>query len=490
VNTGHHRSGNERCGPTADATRTCRSRPRSKRRTPCVHRRGRDRDPHARRQHRGAPRGRGRAIRGVVPTRGRTTSGHRVLSDDRDRAHDRGSLPATSSCSTTWASSRAGFVRHRLGESRRHRADGLPAEPGYVYTNTFADVAHKMRVCRQRGLGPSVAVFDARVPCALCSRYHDAGALPPGTLVKFYFSGGGYWAAARRCGVRHRSSSHSTCISPCSATPRFRGRSPYSAGSVCDSAVAARGTRARRAPARRHRGLGRRTLERRTGSRAAGALCAGRGPADRHNRRDAPRPSACSSSWIGPTSSPGSCSARIGCSRSSPSYAMPRCRTRGSAPGVLRDLVWDTRFGKGFDPENVKDVDVAFFDACGPVEPARAARRTRVGGATTDDRMGREEPGARPPVVRSALRRRGGAAHVDASTVWPHGRRRPSRSRCDFVTRGIDIAAPFAASSDLLDGVCDGIRGESPKPSRAARLARKDSEATLAGRHDRRLRAA
>ncbi|HEV7713757.1 MAG TPA: nucleotidyltransferase family protein [Asanoa sp.] len=30
--------------------------------------------------------------------------------------------------------------------------------------------------------------------------------------------------------------------------------------------------------------------------------------------------------------------------------------------GVLRDLVWDERFGSGFDAARVKDVDVAFFD--------------------------------------------------------------------------------------------------------------------------------
>jgi hypothetical protein len=30
--------------------------------------------------------------------------------------------------------------------------------------------------------------------------------------------------------------------------------------------------------------------------------------------------------------------------------------------GVIRDLVWDTRFGGGFDPARLKDVDVAYFD--------------------------------------------------------------------------------------------------------------------------------
>ncbi len=86
---------------------------------------------------------------------------------------------------------RAGFVDTGSVNLGGTGADGLPVEPGYVYTNTFADVAHKMRVCRERGLGPSVAVFEPgflRVVLA----YHAAGALPPGTLVKFYFSAGGY----------------------------------------------------------------------------------------------------------------------------------------------------------------------------------------------------------------------------------------------------------------------------------------------------------
>lgn len=70
-------------------------------------------------------------------------------------------------------------------------SDGLPAGRGYVYKNDFADVAYKMRVCTERGLGPSIAVFEPgflRVVLA----YHAAGALPAGTLVKFYFSEGGY----------------------------------------------------------------------------------------------------------------------------------------------------------------------------------------------------------------------------------------------------------------------------------------------------------
>src|SRR3954447_2485458 len=86
---------------------------------------------------------------------------------------------------------RAGFVDTGSVNLGGTGPDGLPAGAGYLYQNSFTDVAHKMQVCRERGLGPSVAIFEPgflRVVCA----YYDAGALPAGTLVKFYFSAGGY----------------------------------------------------------------------------------------------------------------------------------------------------------------------------------------------------------------------------------------------------------------------------------------------------------
>ncbi|HEV7526871.1 MAG TPA: 3-keto-5-aminohexanoate cleavage protein, partial [Acidimicrobiia bacterium] len=55
----------------------------------------------------------------------------------------------------------------------------------------FADIAYKMDVCRTRGLGPSIAIFEPGF-LRVVRAYYDAGALPAGTLVKFYFSAGGY----------------------------------------------------------------------------------------------------------------------------------------------------------------------------------------------------------------------------------------------------------------------------------------------------------
>jgi uncharacterized protein (DUF849 family) len=74
-------------------------------------------------------------------------------------------------------------------------ADGLPPASDYVYTNTFSDIAYKFATCERLRLGPSIAVFEPgflRVVVA----YARAGKLPQGTLVKFYFSAGGYLGSA------------------------------------------------------------------------------------------------------------------------------------------------------------------------------------------------------------------------------------------------------------------------------------------------------
>jgi uncharacterized protein (DUF849 family) len=86
---------------------------------------------------------------------------------------------------------RAGFVDTGSVNLGGTGADGLPPNSSYVYTNTFADIAYKMDACRQRGLGPSIAIFEPGF-LRVVRAYYDAGALPAGTLVKFYFSAGGY----------------------------------------------------------------------------------------------------------------------------------------------------------------------------------------------------------------------------------------------------------------------------------------------------------
>jgi uncharacterized protein (DUF849 family) len=69
--------------------------------------------------------------------------------------------------------------------------DGWPLPMDYVYTNSPNDIRAMAQVCLEQRLGPSVAVFEPgflRVVLAA----ERAGALPPGTLVKLYFSAGGY----------------------------------------------------------------------------------------------------------------------------------------------------------------------------------------------------------------------------------------------------------------------------------------------------------
>jgi len=47
--------------------------------------------------------------------------------------------------------------------------------------------------------------------------------------------------------------------------------------------------------------------------------------------------------------------------------------------GVVRDLVWGTRFGDGFDPDDVTDVDVAFFDLADLSEGREAVLESELG---------------------------------------------------------------------------------------------------------------
>jgi 3-keto-5-aminohexanoate cleavage enzyme len=86
---------------------------------------------------------------------------------------------------------RAGFVDTGSVNLGGTGKDGLPPAGSYVYTNTFADIRYTMDVCRARGLGPSIAVFEPGF-LRVVRAYSDAGALPAGTLVKLYFSEGGY----------------------------------------------------------------------------------------------------------------------------------------------------------------------------------------------------------------------------------------------------------------------------------------------------------
>src|SRR5436305_13848428 len=69
--------------------------------------------------------------------------------------------------------------------------DGLRPPIDFVYTNPFTSIVYQMNVCTGRGLGASIAIFEPGFLQVVLA-YAREGALPPGTLVKFYFAGGGY----------------------------------------------------------------------------------------------------------------------------------------------------------------------------------------------------------------------------------------------------------------------------------------------------------
>jgi uncharacterized protein (DUF849 family) len=75
-------------------------------------------------------------------------------------------------------------------------SDGLPPPLEYVYTNTFADIRYAFDLAAQHRLGPSIALFEPGFLQVVLA-YHEAGALPSGTLVKLYFAGGGYLTPGR-----------------------------------------------------------------------------------------------------------------------------------------------------------------------------------------------------------------------------------------------------------------------------------------------------
>jgi uncharacterized protein (DUF849 family) len=65
---------------------------------------------------------------------------------------------------------------------------GVPMALDLVYVNSFADARYMVERCAELGLAPSISIFDPsflRVALA----FHEAGALPPGAIVKLYFGG-------------------------------------------------------------------------------------------------------------------------------------------------------------------------------------------------------------------------------------------------------------------------------------------------------------
>jgi hypothetical protein len=119
--------------------------------------------------------------------------------------------------------------------------------------------------------------------------------------------------------------------------------------------------------------------------------------------------------------------------------------------GAVRDLVWDERFGTGFAPGKVKDVDVAFFDAA----DLTAERDEQVEAA-----LGKRSPGVRWDAKNQArvhlwyADRFGVAVEplrstLDGIATWPEF------ATCVAVRLSesgeLSVAAPHGLD-DLLDG--------------------------------------
>jgi hypothetical protein len=121
--------------------------------------------------------------------------------------------------------------------------------------------------------------------------------------------------------------------------------------------------------------------------------------------------------------------------------------------GVLRDLVWDGRFGAGFDATRVRDVDVAFFD---PLDLTRA----------NDDRATARLRAQLPDVPWEAKNQ--AAVHTWYPKKFGGGAVEPLRSIRDAVSTwpetatavavrlrdddAVEVCAPLGLD-DLLDGV-------------------------------------
>ena len=61
----------------------------------------------------------------------------------------------------------------------------------YVYTNSPNDIRIMMGECERLGLGPSTAIFEPGFLRVVLAAW-EKGSLPAGTMIKFYFSAGGY----------------------------------------------------------------------------------------------------------------------------------------------------------------------------------------------------------------------------------------------------------------------------------------------------------
>ncbi|WP_236048701.1 nucleotidyltransferase family protein [Paractinoplanes ovalisporus] len=121
--------------------------------------------------------------------------------------------------------------------------------------------------------------------------------------------------------------------------------------------------------------------------------------------------------------------------------------------GVLRDLVWGTLFGSGFEPGKVRDVDVVFFDS----RDVSRANDDRVTALLSEHRPGIPWEAKNQAAVHTWYARKFGGEPVepltsieDAVGTWPETATAVA-VRLDARDR-IEVCAPLGLD-DLLNGV-------------------------------------
>jgi len=70
----------------------------------------------------------------------------------------------------------------------RFDADGVPLPDPAIYQNSFADAVHMVESCRRNSVGLSISIFEPGF-VRVVRGFADAGRLPAGALIKFYFGG-------------------------------------------------------------------------------------------------------------------------------------------------------------------------------------------------------------------------------------------------------------------------------------------------------------
>ena len=132
----------------------------------------------------------------MLPRRARRAAGHDPVPHHRHRLDGRRPVRARRDARGRGTHPRV-VRRSGLGEPRRRRARTAFPRRSSTCTRTRSPTsATRSTSASSTQLGPSIAIFEPGFLQVVLA-YHEAGALPPGTLVKLYFAAGGYLTPGR-----------------------------------------------------------------------------------------------------------------------------------------------------------------------------------------------------------------------------------------------------------------------------------------------------